>query len=64
MYNILVCDDERDIVSAIKIYLEAEGYNVITACNGAEAVLLADSIQIQLIIMDIMKLLVEMGLLI
>ncbi len=54
MYNILVCDDEKDIVSAIKIYLEAEGYNVITACNGAEAVLLADSIQIQLIIMDIM----------
>lgn len=27
-YNILVCDDEKDIVSAIKIYLEAEGYKV------------------------------------
>ena len=54
MYNILVCDDEKDIVSAIKIYLEAEGYNVITASNGEQAQVLADSVQIHLIIMDIM----------
>ena len=54
MYNILVCDDEKDIVSAIKIYLEAEGYNVITASNGEQAQILADSVQIHLIIMDIM----------
>ena len=31
MYNILVCDDEKDIVSALKIYLEAEGFKVLTA---------------------------------
>ena len=38
MYNILICDDERDIVSALKIYLEAEGYNTVLAYNGNEAV--------------------------
>ena len=37
MYNILVCDDEKDIVSALRIYLEAEGYNVFCAYNGAQA---------------------------
>ena len=31
MHNILVCDDERDIVAALKIYLEAEGYGVVCA---------------------------------
>ena len=36
-YNILVCDDEKDIVSAIKIYLEAEGYKVFPAYDGLEA---------------------------
>lgn len=30
-YNILVCDDERDILDAIEIYLKAEGYSVFTA---------------------------------
>ena len=38
MYNILICDDERDIVSALKIYLEAEGYTTVAAYNGNEAV--------------------------
>ena len=37
MYNILICDDEKDIVSALKIYLEAEDYTTFTACNGLEA---------------------------
>ncbi len=54
MYNILVCDDEKDIVSAIKIYLEAEGYNVLSASNGEQAQVIADSVQLHLIIMDIM----------
>ena len=31
MYNILICDDERDIVSALKIYLGAEGYGTFCA---------------------------------
>ena len=36
MYRILVCDDERDIVSALRIYLTAEGYEVLEAYNGSE----------------------------
>ena len=37
MYTILVCDDEQDIVSALEIYLTAEGYRVLKAYNGKEA---------------------------
>ena len=37
MYNVLVCDDEKDIVSALRIYLTAEGYQVFEAYNGEEA---------------------------
>ena len=36
MYNILVCDDEKDIVSALTIYLSAEGYHVYPAHSGQE----------------------------
>ena len=54
MYNILVCDDERDIVSALKIYLEAEGYNIFTAYNGNEAVKAVEESDIHLVLMDIM----------
>lgn len=54
MYNILVCDDERDIVSALKIYLEAEGYGIFTAYNGNEAVRSVEKNDIHLVLMDIM----------
>lgn len=54
MYNILVCDDERDIVSALQIYLESDGYKVFTAFNGKEAVDIAKNNEIHLILMDIM----------
>ena len=54
MYNILVCDDEKDIVSALKIYLEAEGYNIYTAYNGNEAVRSVEDNEIHLVLMDIM----------
>ncbi len=54
MYNILVCDDEKDIVSALKIYLEAEGYGVVCAYNGEEALELAESRAVHLVLMDIM----------
>ena len=54
MYNILVCDDERDIVSALKIYLEAEGYSIYTAYNGNEAVRSVEDNDIHLVLMDIM----------
>ena len=37
MVNVLVCDDEKDIVSALRIYLESEGYQVYTAYDGLEA---------------------------
>lgn len=54
MHNILVCDDEKDIVAALKIYLEAEGWNVIPAYNGAEALAAAENNDIQLVLLDIM----------
>lgn len=54
MYNVLVCDDEKDIVSALKIYLTSEGHNVIEAYNGKEAVELVLSQEIHLVLMDIM----------
>ncbi|MBD5554308.1 MAG: response regulator transcription factor [Roseburia sp.] len=54
MYNILVCDDERDIVSALKIYLKADGYQVFEAYNGQEAVRVMNQEEIHLVLMDIM----------
>ncbi|MBQ7278583.1 MAG: response regulator transcription factor [Clostridia bacterium] len=54
MYRILVCDDERDIVCALKIYLSAEGYEVLTAYTGREALALMDQQDIHLILLDIM----------
>ncbi len=52
--NILVCDDEREIVEAIEIYLTSEGYSVKKAYNGLEALRIVREDDIQLIIMDIM----------
>ena len=54
MYNILVCDDEKDIVSALKIYLMAEGYRVYEAGNGQEALECLAKEDIHLVLMDIM----------
>ncbi len=54
MANILVCDDEKDIVSALKIYLSAESYTVLEAYNGAEALEIIQSGEIHLVLMDIM----------
>ena len=54
MYNILVCDDEKDIVSALKIYLMAEGYRVYEAGNGREALEYLAKEDIHLVLMDIM----------
>ena len=52
--KILVCDDDREIVEAITIYLEKEGYSVIAAYNGKEALDTLRREQVQLIILDIM----------
>ena len=54
MYNILICDDERDIVAALEIYLKAEGYRTLTAANGREAIEIAERETIHLALMDIM----------
>lgn len=54
MYNILVCDDDREIVNAIEIYLEKEGYQIYKAYNGKEALKIIDSTELHLVILDIM----------
>lgn len=54
MYNILVCDDEKDIVSALRIHLTAEGYRVYEAGNGREALEYLAKEDIHLVLMDIM----------
>ncbi len=54
MYNVLVCDDEKDIVSALRIYLTTEGYQVYEAYNGKEALEVLSREEIHLVLMDIM----------
>jgi DNA-binding response OmpR family regulator len=54
MYNILVCDDERDIVSALRIYLESEDYKVFEAYDSHGALEQISHNEIHLILMDIM----------
>ena len=54
MYNVLVCDDEKDIVSALKIYLASEGYQVFEAYNGREALDVMNRETVHLVLMDIM----------
>ena len=54
MQHILVCDDEKDIVAALKIYLESDGYCVHTAYSGEEALRVAKTEPVQLALMDIM----------
>lgn len=54
MYQILVCDDERDIVNALTIYLSAAGYRVLPAYTGHEALKIVSEQTVHLVIMDIM----------
>lgn len=56
MYNILVCDDDKEIVEAISIYLSTEGYQVFKAYDGMEALSILKKEQIQLLLIDIMML--------
>ena len=53
-HTILICDDDRDIVSALDIYLRAEGYRTLLAYSGSEAIRLAAENQVHLLLMDIM----------
>ena len=54
MYNILICDDQPDIVNALKIYLSPEGYRLFEAYNGLDAVKIARENDIHLFLLDIM----------
>ena len=54
MYTILICDDEKDIVSAVEIYLSAEGYRILKAYTGAEALELLKKEEVHLVLMDVM----------
>ena len=54
MYNILICDDEKDIVNALKIYLADANYKLFEAYTGKEALKVIDSQEIHLVLMDIM----------
>ena len=55
MYNILICDDEKDIVSALEIYLHADGYETFSAGNGVEALEILSREEIHLVLMDMMR---------
>ena len=54
MYNILICDDQPDIVNALKIYLAPEGYNLFEAFTGKEALDIVQKNDIHLILLDVM----------
>ncbi len=54
MYTVLICDDDRDIVSALEIYLTSEGYRTVSAYNGEEAIAAVRTENIDLILMDVM----------
>ena len=54
MYHILICDDQPEIVNALKIYLAPEGYQIFEAANGMEAVETVKNQEIHLVLMDVM----------
>ena len=54
MYNVLICDDQPDIVNALKIYLTPEGYNLFEAFTGQEALDIVRQNDIHLILLDVM----------
>ncbi len=54
VYTVLVCDDDNDIRRALRIYLTGDGYNVLEAANGLEALELMDREEVHLVILDVM----------
>ena len=52
--TILVCDDDKEIVDAIEIYLSQEGYQILKAYDGLQAVSMMEKHEVQLLIIDIM----------
>lgn len=53
MYKILVCDDDREIVEAIEIYLSQEGYQILKAYDGIEALEILEKEEVNLLIIDV-----------
>lgn len=54
MYNILVCDDDKAIVEAIEIYLSQEGYHILKAYDGEQALKVLETEEVHLLILDVM----------
>ena len=54
MYNLLICDDEKDIVNALKIYLQDENYQLFQAFDGKQALQVIEENEIHLVLLDIM----------
>ena len=54
MKNILVCDDDKEIVDAIEIYLQQEGYHILKAYDGEQALEVLGNQEIHLLIIDVM----------
>ena len=54
MYTILICDDDKDIRRALKIYLSGEGYGVLEAATGRQCLALLEENQVDLVLMDVM----------
>ena len=54
MYNILVCDDDKAIVEAIEIYLSQEGYHILKAYDGEQALKILETEEVHLLILDVM----------
>ena len=54
MYNVLICDDQPDIVNALKIYLKPEGYRLFEAFDGLQALEVLEREDIHLVLLDIM----------
>lgn len=54
MYHVLVCDDDKEIVEAIEIYLRQEGYDVLKAYDGEEAIKILQREQVDLLVIDVM----------
>lgn len=54
MYTILVCDDEKDIVDAIEIYLSQEGYRILKAYDGQQALDILKTEEVHLLLLDVM----------
>ena len=53
MFNILVCDDDKEIVDAIDIYLSQEGYHILKAYDGLQAIEIMKKEEVHLILLDI-----------